>query len=45
MDDFGRFVADLNEQGLDPVVGVESTSAGDVFIVRFGDDEDPLTGT
>ena len=39
--DVAEFVADLQEQGYDPVVGVEATSGGDVFIVTVGDEDPP----
>ena len=32
-DDLAAFVANLKESGVEPTVGVEATSAGDVFIV------------
>jgi hypothetical protein len=37
--DVAAFVADAREAGLDPVVGVETTSGGDVFLVTVGDDD------
>jgi hypothetical protein len=37
--DVAAFVVDAREAGLDPVVGVETTSGGDVFMVTVGDDD------
>jgi hypothetical protein len=36
-----ELVANLRESGMDPVVGVEATSAGDVVIVRAGREDEP----
>jgi hypothetical protein len=36
--DLGEFVANAQASGLVCVVGVETTSAGDMFIVRMYDD-------
>jgi hypothetical protein len=38
--DLAEFVADLRGSGLNPVVGIETTSGGDVFIVTAGRDEE-----
>ena len=32
-DDLAAFVADLRAAGMNPVVGVETTSGGDVFVI------------
>ena len=37
----GELVANLRESGMDPEVGVEATSAGDVLIVRAGREDSP----
>jgi hypothetical protein len=36
--DVAALVADLKAAGMDPVVDIETTSGGDVFIVEVGDD-------
>ena len=38
MEDLAAFVANLQQSGMDPVVDVEPTSGGDVFIVSAGRD-------
>ncbi len=38
-DDFAAFVSNLQQSGMEPVVAVEPTSGGDVFIVTFGEGE------
>ncbi len=47
-EDLAAFVANLSESGMDPVVDLHPTTAGDVFIVTAGRDdpsEDPRPST
>jgi hypothetical protein len=38
-EDFAAFVVNLQDSGMEPVVDIEPTSSGDVYIVTAGCDE------